>query len=386
MKALENVKILDFTTLLPGPYATMVLADFGAEVIKISSKSKHDLVLEAEPKVEGISQNQLWLNRNKSTISLNLKSKEAVEIVKELAKDADVVVEQFRPGVMKSLGLSYEDIKEVNPEIIYCSITGYGQDGPMANRAGHDINFLAKSGILASSGRKEEGPVLYSTQLGDLASGASNAIIGILLALNYKNKTGKGQYIDISMMDGLIPLNSLYGNGYLGGGALPTPEGDFLNGGSCYDFYRTKDDRFISVGSLEPKFWQIFTKAIDREDLKDKSAYDASIKEEIKSRIKEKTFKEWMDIFNELDACVEGVLNLKEVLEDPHTKGRGMVIEFKVKNTTNKQFANPIKLSKTPAAYDHPGKEIGIDTEKILKSLNYTDEEIKEMEERDVFK
>ena len=256
----------------------------------------------------------------------------------------------------------------------------------MANRAGHDINFLAKSGILASSGRKEEGPVLYSTQLGDLASGASNAIIGILLALNYKTKTGKGQYIDISMMDGLIPLNSLYGNGYLGGGELPTAEGDFLNGGSCYDFYRTKDDRFISIGSLEPKFWQIFTKAIDREDLKDKSAYDASIKEEIKSRIKEKTFKEWMDIFNGLDACVEGVLNLKEVLEDPHTKGRGMVIEFKVKNTTNKQFANPIKLSKTPAIYDHPGKEIGIDTEKILKSLKYTDEEIKEMQERDVFK
>lgn len=386
MSALEGMKVLDFTTLLPGPYATMVLADFGAEVIKISSKSKYDLVLESEPKIEGLSQNLLWLNRNKKTISLNLKTKEAVEIVKEMVKDADVLVEQFRPRVMEKLGLSYETLKEINPSLIYVSITGYGQTGPLKDRAGHDINFLARSGILESSGSKKEGPKLMSTQLGDLASGANNAVIGILLALNYKNRTGLGQYIDISMMDGLFPLGSLYANSYLGGGNLPERESDLLNGGSLYDFYRTSDDRFLSVGSLEPKFFKKFVDAIGRSDLENRSAESIDIKEEIAGIIKEKTLKEWTEIFEKVDACVEPVMNLKEVIEDEATKKRDMLVEFEIGNKKSLQFKNPIKLSESPSEYHHPGREIGSDTESVLKSMGYGESKIEELKERDVFK
>ncbi len=383
MNALSNLKILDFTTLLPGPFATMQLADMGADVIKISSPSKHDLVLESEPKVNGKSANLMWLNRNKKTLALNLKTKEAVEIVKKLIKDYDIVIEQFRPNVMDKLGLGYEELKKINPRLIYCSITGYGQNGPMSKKAGHDINFLAKSGLMSFSGRKDEGPSLYGTQIGDIAVGSMNSVIGILAAVNYRNETGEGQYIDISMMDGLLPLNSLIGAGYLAGGELPTRECNFLNGGSNYDFYETKDKRYIAVGSLEPKFWN---ELCDILNINGKSATDLSVKEEIKSKFLSKDFSEWVEIFKDRDACVEPVLNLDEVIEDENIKERELIIDMDADGEKIKQFANPIKFSKTKPEYKFVGKKIGEDTEDILKDLGYTEEEIKKLKDMDVFK
>lgn len=383
MRALENLKVLDFTTLLPGPYATMILADLGADIIKISSPSKYDLVLEQEPKVNDKSANLLWLNRNKKTLALNLKKEESIEIIKKLIEEYDIIIEQFRPGVMDRLGLSYDTLSKINPKLIYCSITGYGQTGPLKDKAGHDINYLARSGIMSFSGRKEEGLSLYGTQIADIAVGSMNSIVGILAAVNYRNLTGEGQYIDISMMDGLIPMNSLIGSQFLAGGDLPQREGELLNGGSNYDFYRTKDDKFLSVGSLEPKFWKKFS---DTLDIKAKDATDISIKDEIKEKIKSKTLNEWVEIFKDKDCCVEPVLDLNEVLEDDHIKERELIIEMDVDGKKVKQFASPIKYSKSKQEYRFAGKNIGSDTKEILESLGYSKEDIEKMNNDEIFK
>lgn len=383
MNAFSNLKILDFTTLLPGPFATMQLADMGADVIKVSSPSKYDLVLESEPKIGEKSANLLWLNRNKKTLALNLKTKEAIDIVKDLIKEYDILVEQFRPGVMEKLGLGYEELKEINPRLIYCSITGYGQTGPMSMKAGHDINYLAKSGMMSFSGRKDEGPVLYGTQIADIAVGSMNSVIGILAAANYRNQTGQGQHIDISMMDGLLQMNSLIGSQYLGGGELPQREGELLNGGSNYDFYKTKDGRYFSVGSLEPKFWKELCQTLGVEA---EAATDLSVKDEIREKFLEKDFDEWVEIFKDKDACVEPVLNLKEAVEDPHVKERGLIVELDVDGEKVKQFASPIVFSETKQEYKFAGKKIGTDTEDILKKLGYSSEKISEFDGKDVFK
>lgn len=383
MNALSNLKILDFTTLLPGPYASMQLADMGAEVIKISSPSKYDLVLEADPKIQGKSANLLWLNRNKKSLALNLKTKEAIDIVKKLLANYDILIEQFRPGVMEKLGLGYETLKEINPRLIYCSITGYGQDGPMSQKAGHDINYLARSGLMSFSGRKNQGPVLYGTQIADIAVGSMNAIIGILAAVNYRTMTGLGQHIDISMMDGLLPMNSLIGSQYLGGGHLPEREGDLLNGGSNYDFYETKDGRYFSVGSLEGKFWKGFAETLGIEG---KSATDTSVKDQIRKKFLEKDFASWLEIFKDQDVCVEPVLNLEEVVEDSHVKARNLLVDFDLNGEKIQQFASPIGFSETKQEYLFPGKAIGEDTEDILQGLGYGPGEIEDLKKKDVFK
>ena len=195
MKALENIKVLDFTTLLPGPYATLMLADLGADVLKVSSGSKPDIVLQYEPFIEGteIAANEVWLGRNKRNIFLNLKHPKALDVVRRLVKSYDVVVEQFRPGVMERLGLGYETLKKENPSLIYCSLTGYGQTGPMANAAGHDCNYMARSGNLAMAGYRDAGPAPINIQIADICSGSSNVVISILAAVNYRHMTGKGQ-------------------------------------------------------------------------------------------------------------------------------------------------------------------------------------------------
>ncbi len=383
MNALSNLKILDFSTLLPGPFATMTLADMGADVIKISSPSKHDLVIDDGPKIDGRTPNLLWLNRNKKTLALNLKTKEGIEIVKELVKEYDIVVEQFRPGVMKKLGLGYEDLKAINPNIIYCSISGYGQTGPYKDRPSHDINYLARSGMMEFSGSKAEGPKLYGMQIGDLAGGAQNACIAILAAVNYRSVTGKGQYIDISMCDSLTPYNSMAGTEALATGVLPTREGDLLNGGSIYDFYRTKDDRFLSIGALEPKFYSAFCEVLGIES---ESATDIAAKEVVKEKIASKTLNEWKEIFKDVEACVEPVLNINELMEDEQIKERELIVELDVAGKKVKQFANPIKFSETKQEYKFAGKKIGSDNREILKSLGYDDKKIEELECKDVFK
>jgi alpha-methylacyl-CoA racemase len=386
MGALSNLKVLDFSTLLPGPYASLVLADLGAEVLKVSSKTKPDIVADYPPFVEGtdISANQAWLGRNKKNIFLNLKKTEAVEVVKKLILEYDIVLEQFRPGVMEKLGLGYETLSKINPRLIYCSLTGYGQTGPLKSQAGHDINYLARSGNMAHAGRKSTGPVLTNMQIADVAVGSMNSVIGILAAVNCRHMTGKGQFVDISMYDGMIPFNAMDGTAFLASGKEPKREGERLNGGCIYDFYETKDGQYLSVGCLEPKFWAIFCQCIDRPEYIEKTVWPEEIdevKEDIRVILKSRTREEWMEIFAGKDVCVEPVLSLKEaLLTDEHVKARQMVVDVKVpvgKETTVKQLGSPIKLSDSPVEYRHGGYPLGYHTEEILKSLGYSEEEIR---------
>lgn len=386
MGSLDDLKILDFSTLLPGPYATLMLADMGAEVLKISSASRPDIVLDYPPFIgdTGVSASQAWLGRNKKTMFLNLKTGEGKAVVKELVKEYDIVLEQFRPGVMEKLGLGYEDLKAVNPKLIYCSLTGYGQTGPLRDAAGHDINYMSRSGIVSQAGRRESGPSLMNFQIADIAVGSMNSVIGILAAVNYRKNTGKGQYIDVAMMDGCVPFNSLDGAGFLVSGKEPKREGERLNGGCIYDFYETKDGEYLSVGSLEPQFWSRFCTAIGREDLIGGTVYPPNIDEvkaEIRGILKTKTRDEWVEVFSHYDACVQPVLNLKEaLLEDEQVKEREMVVDVELplhEDVSVKQLATAVKLSECPCEYKFAGYPIGYHTKEVIEQLGMDYAELK---------
>ena len=386
MGSLDDLKILDFSTLLPGPYATLMLADMGAEVLKISSASRPDIVLDYPPFIgdTGVSASQAWLGRNKKTMFLKLKNGEGKAVVKELVKEYDIVLEQFRPGVMEKLGLGYEDLKAVNPKLIYCSLTGYGQTGPLRDAAGHDINYMSRSGIISQAGRRESGPSLMNFQIADIAVGSMNSVIGILAAVNYRKNTGKGQYIDVAMMDGCVPFNSLDGAGFLVSGKEPKREGERLNGGCIYDFYETKDGEYLSVGSLEPQFWSRFCTAIGREDLIEGTVYPPNIDEvkaEIRGILKTKTRDEWVEVFSHYDACVQPVLNLKEaLLEDEQVKEREMVVDVKLplhEDVSVKQLATAVKLSECPCEYKFAGYPTGYHTKEVIEQLGMDYAELK---------
>lgn len=393
MGALTGLKILDFSTLLPGPYATLMLSDLGADVIKISSPDKKDIVADYPPYIEGtdITANQAWLGRNKKNLFLNLKTEKSKEIIHKLIMEYDIIIEQFRPGVMKRLGLDYETLKEINPKIIYCSLTGYGQTGVLKNNAGHDINYLARSGNMNYSGKKSTGPVLTNMQIADIGVGSLNSVIGILSAVYYRTQTGRGQYIDISMFDGLVSFNAMEGASFLVNGIEPKREETRLNGGSAYDFYETKDGRYLSVGSLEPKFWKNFCECIELPNLIEKTVMPndvESMKNIIRERLLTKTLKEWLEIFDGKDVCVEPVLTMKEaLLEDEHIKDRKLVVDVEVPISNGKaikQMASPIKLSECPISYKETGYPLGYHTEFILKKLGYSDEEIFDMKKENV--
>ncbi|MEG1331005.1 MAG: CaiB/BaiF CoA-transferase family protein [Eubacterium sp.] len=394
MGSLDGLKILDFSTLLPGPFATLMFSDMGAEVLKISSGSKPDIVAEYPPFIEGttLSANQAWLGRNKKTMFLNLKNPKAIEMVKQLIQEYDIVMEQFRPGVMERLGLGYETLKAINPRLIYCSLTGYGQSGPLKMNAGHDINYLARSGNMAYSGRQATGPVLTNMQIADIAVGSLNSVIGILAAVNYRNTTGKGQYVDVAMYDGLIPFNAMEGTAFLATGEEPKREGQRLNGGCMYDFYETKDGRYLSVGCLEPQFWKVFCTCIERPEYIEGTVWpknNEAVKDDIKAVLKSKTLDEWMVIFKGKEVCVEPVLSLEEALiKDEHLKAREMVVDVELPLESGrrvKQLGTAIKLSECPIEYKQGGYPLGYHTKSIVESLGYSDEAFKKMKEDGVF-
>ncbi len=388
---LEGLKILDFTSLLPGPYATMYLCDMGASVLKVCSPKRLDLADITPPFINGtkLSATTAFLGRGKRSISLNLKDPRAIRIVHRLVADYDIVVEQFRPGVMSKLGLGYEDLGKTNPALIYCSITGYGQTGPLNAKAGHDINYLARSGLMSYSGRKESGPVLTGMQIADVASGSHNAVIGILAAVIGRNQTGKGQHIDISMTDGALAFNSYYGAGFLTDGADPEREGNWLNGGSLYDFYETKDGRYISFGGLEPQFFEAFCTAVGRPDLIPGGVVTediSRIKPEIREIVRSRTQEEWTRVFQDVDACVEPVLSVSEALGDAHARSRGLVIEVALPSGEKiRQIANPIKFSGTPQTYGNAGVPGGPHTKEVVLELGHSEESYRELEREGVF-
>ncbi|MBK8985738.1 MAG: CoA transferase [Chloroflexi bacterium] len=386
---LTSLKLLDFSTLLPGPFASMLLADIGADVVRVEAPHRADLVRMMPPFDGAISGWHGVLNRNKRSIGLDLKQPEAVEVVKRLvAADGggyDVVLEQFRPGVMARLGLGYNDLKAVNPGLIYCAITGYGQTGPYKDRAGHDNNYLALSGLMSHSGRQSSGPPPLGAQIADVGGGSLGAVMGILTAVIHRHVTGQGQMVDVSMLDMAIAWQAHIASHFLVGGETPQREGWMLNGGSFYDYYQTADGRYLSVGSLEPKFWQGFCQAIGRPDLigrgLDQSpANQQALKAEIAAEIGQRPLAAWTAVFAELDVCVEPVLTIPKMLEHPQVQARGLVVDVpKPDGGTQKQIGSPLKFSAGEAEYRGVGTAVGAHTDEVLQKLGFSADRIEDL-------
>lgn len=392
MTILQGLKILDFSSLLPGALTSMMFADLGADVIHVESTRRVDL-MRIMPPYDETSESYIHqhINRSKKSICLNLKKPEAIDIVKKLIMDYDIIIEGFRPGVMKRLGIDYETLKEINPKLIYCSITGFGQTGPYSNRPGHDNNYLAVSGVLDYSRFKGKRPVSMGIQIADIAGGTMHAAVGILAAALYREKTGEGKYVDISMTDAVFTMNAIYGAAFFGSGILPKPEEEILNGGTFYDFYQTKDGRYFSVGSLEPHFRKMLCEALDIPELIHSTFNDSPytqkrFKEAIKDAFLTKTFDEWLEVFNEdFEGCVEPVLNIKEASEHPQLLARNMVVEVPTKDgKTQRQIGTAIKFENVEPTYRHVGAKLGEHTEEILKTFGYTQEQILDLHDNGV--
>lgn len=392
---LSSLKILDFSTLLPGPFGSMMLADLGADVVRVEAPHRPDMVRFMPPFDGEISAWHGLLNRSKRSIFLDLKKEAAVEVVRRLvAADGggyDIVLEQFRPGVMDRLGIGFESLREVNPGLIYCAVTGYGQTGPLSQRAGHDINYLSLAGVMSHSGRQASGPSPLGIQVADIGGGAFGAVTGILAAVVHRGQTGEGQLVDISMFDMSVAWQAHAISSYLVGGEAPEMESWQLNGGSYYDFYQTKDHRYLSVGSLEPKFWQGFCQAIQRPDLIPSGLSQAAedqqpLKREIEPIIAARTLEEWQAIFEPLDVCVEPVLTIPEMADHPHTAARGMVVDVpKPDGSSQRQIASPFKFSGSQPSYKHVGAPPGTHTNELLSQIGYTKEGIHTLKEAGVF-
>ena len=320
MKPLNNITILDFTTLLPGPLATLMLCDAGANVIKIEKKGGEEL-RRTPPFYKGESILFSMLNRGKKSVEIDLKDETAYKKILNLVKSSDVLVEQFRPGVMKRLRLDWKTIKKVNKKIVYCSISGYGQKGVKSSYAGHDLNYMAESGLLSLSKNADGTPIIPATQVADIAGGTYPAFTNILLALFKAQKTGYGTYLDISMYENLIPLSWLSLALELFNKRPLNKKELYLNGASPrYNIYETKDNKFLALGALEDKFWKNFCKIIDapasivNENLGPEKTIFA-----VKRIIFEKTSTYWRKKFNnEKNVCCTLVENINNLLKDKH--------------------------------------------------------------------
>lgn len=369
---LSGVRVLDFSQLLPGAVCTMYLADLGAEVTKVEPTGAG----EAARGPEGTPPGGIFhiTNRNKRSLALDLKQPESVEIVRKLVAETDVVVEGFRPGVMARFGLGYDDLRAINPAIVYCSITGYGQTGPLAHKAGHDINYQSQAGIVGQNVVDGSRPSPGNFPIADLAGGGLSSAVGILAALLDARVTGQGRHVDISMTDCAMALNLGPMSSLQMFRADPVPGEDILSGGlPCYRTYETADGRHIAVGALEPKFWYAFCTVIERPDLVARG-WDMGPKREvavaeIAAVIASKTFAEWQELLANVDACISPVLNLAESLDNENVVARGMVITVDGGGAKTRQYANPIRMSDYDFAVTAAPPRVGEHNEEILAAL-----------------
>ncbi len=378
---LSDLKVLDLSRLLPGPFCTLLLADMGADVLKIEAPSGGDYARYYPPVVGDYGAFFAGINRNKRSLSVDLKDERGLGIVRKLVADADVLVESFRPGVMDRLGLGYEALSELNDGLIYCSISGYGQDGPMKERAGHDLNYLARAGLLEQNGRAGQMPSVPGFQLADIAGGALYAAVGILSALHRRDRSGHGAHVDISMTDGALsfhlPLHAQLAAGQ------PQPRGaTMLTGGlPCYNVYETRDGRFLAVGPLEPKFWMGFVQALGAPELAGEGMNAGAAGDETRQKVaevlREKTLEEWVKVFEAVDVCVEPVRTPAEALEDELFRARQMFFEINGVHQTR----TPL----TPAEREHtPAPGLGEHTSEVLEALGYGADAIGELKQAGV--
>ena len=380
---LEGIKVLDLSRLAPGPYCTMILGDLGADILKVEGPREGRLATVMAIEERAIAYNAL--ERNKRSIVLNLKLEPARKIFYQLAEKADVIVEGFRPGVVKRLGVDYDTIKEINPRLIYCSLTGYGQDGPYSNLVGHDVNYISIGGALGIMGIPGGAPTIPSNIVADFAGGGTNAAVGILAALIARDKTGKGQYVDIGMADGVVSLMSMPLSRYFETDEVPARGNELLTGGEpFYSVYEAKDGKYVSIGCLEPWFYENLCRALGREDFISHQAAVGEKKDEIFSAFREifrtKTRDEWFDYLSQWDICVGKVYTLDELSNDPQLIHRKMILELDHPELGKvKQPGISLKLSQTPGSIRSFGPAMGQHTEEVMLDLGYSKERIEEL-------
>ena len=383
---LEGLRVLDLTRLLPGGFCSMLLADFGADVIKVEDTGLGDYVRWAPPFYDGVERSAgsalfLSLNRGKRSIRIDLKSDPGKEVLLRLTRDADVLLESFRPGVLDRLGVGYERLREENPGLVYAAITGYGQDGPGRERSGHDLNYLGLNGILGLSGEADGPPVSSSAQIADLGGGALMAVVGVLIALRERDRSGQGQLVDCSMFDGSLSFLAMLAAEMLAGGEVPRRGGLRLAGGiACYRPYRCADG-YVTLGALEPKFWATFCRGVGREDLAE-HAFDppgSDAHRALEAIFAERTREQWGAFAAEHDCCLEPVLGLDEALDGELVAAREMVVSLAQPGADQpvRLLGLPFKLSRTPGdATRAPGPGLGEHTSEVLRAAGYSDAEV----------
>jgi alpha-methylacyl-CoA racemase len=377
-KPLEGIRILDLSRLLPGPYCTLLLADLGAEVIKVEDLAGGDYIRAWPPFVGGRSAYFLALNPGKKSFAVNLKPAKGREIFLKLAATSNVIMEGFRPGTADRLGIGFEALRAVNPALVYCSISGYGQDGPRRDRAGHDLNYIARSGILGLTGAEGSLPPIPPVQIADLSS-AMYAAVAILAALRESERSGRGRYLDIGMMDSamawLVMTVAEFTAGERGSrGRLPLT-GKY----PCYNVYRTKDGSEITLAALETKFWSEFCRLAGRPDLLDRQfAEDAETAAEVRALFAGRTLEEWAVIAAAGDFCCEPVLPLEEALKDRHVRERGLVRAARAGEGPSVELSNPLRRLDAGEAGAPPGH--GEHTRPLLQELGYAESEIEDLE------
>ena len=383
--ALEGLKVLDLTRLLPGAFCTQMLADYGADVLKIEQPVTGDYNRRFAPIAKKESGSFLLLNRNKRSLTLNLKADEGKQIFMQLARDADVVLEGFRPGVMERLGLSYETLKRENPRLVYCAISGYGQDGPAALRSGHDLNYMALTGALQLFGTPTTGPIVPGLSIADVGGGSLMAAFGVMVALNARQRSGVGQFVDISMADGLVSWLCYHAADYLFAGIEPRGgERPFLGGAPCYNVYKCSEGLHLTLGIIEEHFWFSFCDLISRPDLKTAQWPTGEAARlqyaELADVFSRDTLKNWSVRLAEFDIPASPVNTMAEGFADPQMVHRQMLlhVDHPVEGRIP-QLGFPIKFGATPGTMRSPPPLLGQHNAQVLQALGYSEQRIGEL-------
>jgi crotonobetainyl-CoA:carnitine CoA-transferase CaiB-like acyl-CoA transferase len=378
MTALGGIKVLDLTRLLPGPFATLVLADLGAKVDKIEDPTQGDYTRHTPPVVAGMGAAFHALNRGKRSAVVDLKNPAGVTLLRRMLGSYDVLFEQFRPGVLERLGLGHQAMLEANPRLVVCALTGYGQDGPLRDRAGHDLNYLARAGVLGLQGPASGKPQIPAFQLADV-SGGLWSVVAIVSALFERERTGKGKIIDIAMLDSVLPFATIALSRLLGG-ELPQRGNEILTGGAAaYDSYLTKDGEAMTLGALEPKFLMRFCQATGlAPDISAviPGAHQEETKQKFREVFAQKTRAEWEAFSLEHDCCLEPVLRPDELLNDPQVQARQLFFEQKAGAETLRYYRTPV----TPRdQVPEPAPTQGEHTQAILTDVGLSPDEIAEL-------